>query len=123
MVSGVISEFTCLCIHLQDTSGSKAKDQLAAPSPVQITAAAPASVHGKLLPLSRKSIPPAAQAQDCLFKLHCVLFFPAVHSHPHAAPTSALLPVMTAVAPQPGMPGSSHAFQVKFPKFSTNLSS
>ncbi|XP_028270423.1 FK506-binding protein 15 isoform X2 [Parambassis ranga] len=35
-----------------------------------------------------------------------------VHPHPPAAPTSALLPVMTTVAPQPGcLPGSAHAFQ------------
>ncbi|XP_040897863.1 FK506-binding protein 15 isoform X2 [Toxotes jaculatrix] len=34
-----------------------------------------------------------------------------VHPHPHTAPPSTLLPVMTTVAPQPGLPGSSHAFQ------------
>ncbi|KAM9360502.1 FK506-binding protein 15 [Symphorus nematophorus] len=34
-----------------------------------------------------------------------------VHPHPHTAPPSALVPVMTTVAPQPGLPGSSHAFQ------------
>ncbi|XP_013870155.1 FK506-binding protein 15 [Austrofundulus limnaeus] len=34
-----------------------------------------------------------------------------IHSHQHTAPTSALLPVMTSVGPQSGMPGSSHAFQ------------
>ncbi|XP_035514553.1 FK506-binding protein 15 isoform X2 [Morone saxatilis] len=34
-----------------------------------------------------------------------------VHPHPHTAPPSALVPVMTSVAPQPGLPGSSHAFQ------------
>nr|XP_019957896.1 PREDICTED: FK506-binding protein 15 [Paralichthys olivaceus] len=34
-----------------------------------------------------------------------------VHPHPHTAPPSTLLPVMTAVAPQLGMPGSNHAFQ------------
>ncbi|XP_069022255.1 FK506-binding protein 15 isoform X2 [Embiotoca jacksoni] len=33
------------------------------------------------------------------------------HPHPHAAPTTALLPVMAAMGPQPGLPGSSHAFQ------------
>ncbi|XP_056232583.1 FK506-binding protein 15 isoform X4 [Seriola aureovittata] len=34
-----------------------------------------------------------------------------VHPHPHTAPPSALLPVMTTVAPQPGLPDSSRAFQ------------
>ncbi|KAM6944270.1 FK506-binding protein 15 isoform 2-T2 [Lycodopsis pacificus] len=34
-----------------------------------------------------------------------------VHPHPHTAPSAALLPVMTAAAPQPGLSGSSHAFQ------------
>ncbi|XP_070760177.1 FK506-binding protein 15 [Enoplosus armatus] len=63
--------------ELEDTSGSRAKDRPAAPSPVQISTAAPASAH----------------------------------VHPHTAPPSALLPVMTTVAPQPGLPGSSHAFQ------------
>ncbi|XP_022614861.1 FK506-binding protein 15 isoform X1 [Seriola dumerili] len=33
------------------------------------------------------------------------------HPHPHSAPPSALLPVMTTVAPQPGLPDSSRAFQ------------
>ncbi|XP_022065532.2 FK506-binding protein 15 isoform X4 [Acanthochromis polyacanthus] len=50
--------------ELEDTSGSRAKDQAAASSPVQITSAAPASAY-----------------------------------------------VMTTVGPQPGLPGSSHAFQ------------
>ncbi|XP_070690164.1 FK506-binding protein 15 [Pempheris klunzingeri] len=66
--------------ELEDTSGSRAKDRPAAPSPVQISTAAQASAH--------------------------------VHPHPqHTAPPSALLSVMTTVAPQPGLPGSSHAFQ------------
>ncbi|XP_049906267.1 FK506-binding protein 15 isoform X4 [Epinephelus moara] len=34
-----------------------------------------------------------------------------IHPHLHTAPPSALLPVMTTVAPQPGLSGSSHAFQ------------
>ncbi|XP_073322595.1 FK506-binding protein 15 isoform X2 [Pagrus major] len=34
-----------------------------------------------------------------------------VHPHPQTAPPSALVPVMTTVAPQPGLPGGSHAFQ------------
>ncbi|KAK2837101.1 hypothetical protein Q5P01_014313 [Channa striata] len=34
-----------------------------------------------------------------------------VHPHPHTAAPSALLPVLSTVGPQPGMPGSSHAFQ------------
>ncbi|XP_054867665.1 FK506-binding protein 15 isoform X4 [Amphiprion ocellaris] len=50
--------------ELEDTSGSRAKDQAAASSPVQITSAAPASAY-----------------------------------------------VMTTVGTQPGLPGSSHAFQ------------
>uniref|UniRef100_A0A671YTP5 peptidylprolyl isomerase n=1 Tax=Sparus aurata TaxID=8175 RepID=A0A671YTP5_SPAAU len=37
-----------------------------------------------------------------------------VHPHPQTVPPSALVPVMTTVAPQPGLPGSSHAFQVRF---------
>ncbi|KAG7240055.1 hypothetical protein INR49_028058 [Caranx melampygus] len=34
-----------------------------------------------------------------------------VHPHPHTAPPSALLPVMTTVAPQPGLMDNSRAFQ------------
>ncbi|XP_008275237.1 FK506-binding protein 15 isoform X2 [Stegastes partitus] len=34
-----------------------------------------------------------------------------VHPHPHTGSMSALLPVMTTVGSQPGLPGSSHAFQ------------
>uniref|UniRef100_A0A3B4F8E0 peptidylprolyl isomerase n=1 Tax=Pundamilia nyererei TaxID=303518 RepID=A0A3B4F8E0_9CICH len=34
-----------------------------------------------------------------------------VHPHPYAPPTSALLPVMSTVTAQPGLPTSSHAFQ------------
>ncbi|GAA6226673.1 FK506-binding protein 15 isoform X3 [Lates japonicus] len=34
-----------------------------------------------------------------------------VHLHPHSAPPSTLLPVMTTATAQPGLPGSSHAFQ------------
>uniref|UniRef100_A0A671YVH7 peptidylprolyl isomerase n=1 Tax=Sparus aurata TaxID=8175 RepID=A0A671YVH7_SPAAU len=34
-----------------------------------------------------------------------------LHPHPQTVPPSALVPVMTTVAPQPGLPGSSHAFQ------------
>ncbi|XP_029295812.1 FK506-binding protein 15 isoform X2 [Cottoperca gobio] len=62
--------------ELEDTSG---KDLPAAPSPVQIATAAPASTR--------------------------------VHPYPHTAPTSALLPIMSSAAPQPGLSGSSHAFQ------------
>uniref|UniRef100_I3KWI9 peptidylprolyl isomerase n=1 Tax=Oreochromis niloticus TaxID=8128 RepID=I3KWI9_ORENI len=36
----------------------------------------------------------------------------SLHPHPHAAPTSALLPVMSTVTAQPGLPTSSHVFQV-----------
>uniref|UniRef100_A0AAX7TUQ1 peptidylprolyl isomerase n=1 Tax=Astatotilapia calliptera TaxID=8154 RepID=A0AAX7TUQ1_ASTCA len=36
----------------------------------------------------------------------------SLHPHPHAPPTSALLPVMSTVTAQPGLPTSSHAFQV-----------
>uniref|UniRef100_A0A3P8QHD5 peptidylprolyl isomerase n=1 Tax=Astatotilapia calliptera TaxID=8154 RepID=A0A3P8QHD5_ASTCA len=35
----------------------------------------------------------------------------SLHPHPHAPPTSALLPVMSTVTAQPGLPTSSHAFQ------------
>uniref|UniRef100_A0A8C6LU13 peptidylprolyl isomerase n=1 Tax=Nothobranchius furzeri TaxID=105023 RepID=A0A8C6LU13_NOTFU len=40
---------------------------------------------------------------------------PAAHHlhHHHTAPTPALLPVISSVGPQPGLPGSSHTFQVK----------
>lgn len=65
--------------ELEDTSGSRAKDRPVAPSPVQISTAAPALAH--------------------------------IQSYPHTAPPSALLPVMTTVAPQPGLSASSHAFQ------------
>ncbi|XP_076587173.1 FK506-binding protein 15 isoform X2 [Chaetodon auriga] len=78
-LTGVASQPESSDSELEDTSGSRAKDQPAAPSPVHISTAAPASVH--------------------------------VHPHPHTAPPSALVPVMTTVAPQPGLPGSSHAFQ------------
>ncbi|CAK6959677.1 FK506-binding protein 15 [Scomber scombrus] len=69
--------------ELEDTSGVRAKERPAAPSPVQISTAAPGSAH----------VPPA------------------VHPHPHTAQPSALIPVMTTVAPQPGLPGNTHAFQ------------
>ncbi|KAF3851707.1 hypothetical protein F7725_013479 [Dissostichus mawsoni] len=61
-----------------DTSGSRVREQPAAPSPLQISASAPAAA-------------------------------PALH--PHTAPPSALLPFMSTAAPQPGLTGSSHAFQ------------
>ncbi|KAK5870520.1 hypothetical protein PBY51_003462 [Eleginops maclovinus] len=35
----------------------------------------------------------------------------AAHEHPHTAPHSALLPVMSTAVPQPGLTGGSHAFQ------------
>lgn len=82
-LTGVASQPESSDSELEDTSGGRAKDQPAAPSPVQISAAAPGSAHVS----------------------------PAVHPHPQAAPPSALLPVMTAVAPQPGLPGNTHAFQ------------
>ncbi len=43
-----------------------------------------------------------------------LVIFPAVHPVAHTAPPSALVPVMTTVAQQPGLPGSSNAFQVRF---------
>ncbi|KAK1892773.1 FK506-binding protein 15 [Dissostichus eleginoides] len=64
--------------ELEDTSGSRVREQPAAPSPLQISASAPAAA-------------------------------PALH--PHTAPPSALLPFMSTAAPQPGLTGSSHAFQ------------
>lgn len=132
-LSGVFTEYLPLCDHLQDTSGSRVKDQPAAPSPVQISTAAPPSIHGKLLPpvdnmyfscslvLQRTQFSYA----DVQYVLQCLgdipksdllnsIVFPAVHPHAHTAPPSALVPVMTTVAPQPGLPGSSHAFQVTF---------
>ncbi|KAM3867767.1 FK506-binding protein 15 [Diretmus argenteus] len=65
--------------ELEDTGVPRVKDRPAAPSPVQISAAASGPVQA--LP------------------------------HPHTVPPSALLPVMTTVAPQPGMPGNTHTFQ------------
>uniref|UniRef100_UPI003AAE6BBD FK506-binding protein 15 n=1 Tax=Centroberyx gerrardi TaxID=166262 RepID=UPI003AAE6BBD len=78
-LTGVTSQPESSDSELEDTSVSRAKDRPAAPSPVQISTAAPGS----------------AQALP----------------HPHTAPPSALIPALTAVAPQPGMPGSTHAFQ------------
>ncbi|KAL7392667.1 hypothetical protein ABVT39_028063 [Epinephelus coioides] len=78
-LTGVASQPESSDSELEDTSGSRAKDRPAAPSPVQISPAALASAH--------------------------------IHPHLHTAPPSALLPVMTTVAPQPGLSGSSHAFQ------------
>ncbi|XP_038559429.1 FK506-binding protein 15 isoform X1 [Micropterus salmoides] len=78
-LTGVASQPESSDSELEDTSGSRVKDHAAAPSPVQISAAPPASAH--------------------------------IHPHPHTAPPSALLPVMSTVATQPGLPGSSHAFQ------------
>lgn len=73
---------TCLVPLLpQDTGGSRVREQPDAPSPLQISASAPAAA-------------------------------PALH--PHIAPPSALLPFMSTAAPQPGLTGSSHAFQVGF---------
>nr|XP_046241602.1 FK506-binding protein 15 isoform X3 [Scatophagus argus] len=80
-LTGVASQPESSDSELEDTSGSRVKDRPAAPSPVQISAAAPASAH-----------------------VH-------PHPHPHTAPPSALVPVMTTVGSQPGLPGSSHAFQ------------
>lgn len=52
MFSGIIiGEFTLLCIYLQDTSGSRAKDHPVVSSPVPITTAPAAAAHGKLLVL------------------------------------------------------------------------
>ncbi|KAI4820403.1 hypothetical protein KUCAC02_028383 [Chaenocephalus aceratus] len=64
--------------ELEDTGGSRVREQPDAPSPLQISASAPAAA-------------------------------PALH--PHTAPPSALLPFMSTAAPQPGLTGSSHAFQ------------
>ncbi|XP_069378932.1 FK506-binding protein 15 isoform X2 [Paralichthys olivaceus] len=78
-LTGVASQPESSDSELEDTSGSRVKDEPLTSSPVQISTAAPDSAH--------------------------------VHPHPHTAPPSTLLPVMTAVAPQLGMPGSNHAFQ------------
>uniref|UniRef100_A0A7N6B4W3 peptidylprolyl isomerase n=1 Tax=Anabas testudineus TaxID=64144 RepID=A0A7N6B4W3_ANATE len=50
------------------------------------------------------------------YSLHCTCEFPklflsTVNPYPLITPPSALLPVITTIAPQPGLPGSSHAFQ------------
>ncbi|XP_034548433.1 FK506-binding protein 15 [Notolabrus celidotus] len=80
--------------ELEDTSGSRAKDQPAAPSPVPIsTAPAPAPVSAQ----APASAPAPAPAH--------------AHPHPHTVQPSALLPIMSTSAPQSGLPGSSHAFQ------------
>lgn len=55
-----ITEFLPLCVDLQDTSGSRAKDRPAAPSPVHISTATPASAHGKLLSPVHRCIPPSS---------------------------------------------------------------
>ncbi|KAM7416849.1 hypothetical protein PAMA_018766 [Pampus argenteus] len=78
-MTGVASQPESSDSEMEDTSGGRAKDRRAAPSPVQISTAAPGSAH--------------------------------VHPHPHTASHSALLPIMTTVAPQPGLPGNTHAFQ------------
>lgn len=107
MFSGIIiGEFTLLCVYLQDTSGSRAKDHPVVSSPVPITTAPAAAAHGKLLVLTHPSV-----LSSCICKI-AVFFFFAVHPHPHAPPTSALLPVMSTVTAQPGLPTSSHVFQV-----------
>lgn len=121
--SGVITEFLLLCIDVQDTSGSRLKDRPAAPSPVQITTAAPASAQGELLPpvlLQLRVIKSITSYEFEQYVLQTLgtfpdLIFPAAHPHAHTAPPSALVPVMTTAAPQPGLPGSSNAFQVRFP--------
>lgn len=80
-LAGVSSQPESSDSELEDTSGSRLKDHPAAPSPVQITAA-------------------AAQGSA------------HVHPHPHTTPApSALLPVMTTVTSQHGLPGNTHAFQ------------
>lgn len=95
------------------------KDQPVAPSPVQSSTAAPGSAHGNVCPLTKNTT-----YDDVLYVsrfsgrfpkldlLHSGVS-PAVHPHPHNAPPSALVPVMTTVAPQPGLPGNTHAFQVR----------
>ncbi|KAM7018551.1 FK506-binding protein 15 isoform 2-T2 [Tautogolabrus adspersus] len=77
--------------ELEDTSGSRVKDQPTAPSPVPLSSSAPAPV-------------PAAGPAAAPAPTH-------VHPHPLTAQPSALLPVMSTSVHQPGLPGSSHAFQ------------
>ncbi|XP_041643180.1 FK506-binding protein 15 isoform X2 [Cheilinus undulatus] len=73
--------------ELEDTSGSRAKDQPAAPSPVPISTAAPTTTTTTSAPAN-------------------------AHPHPLTAQPSALLPVLSTSSPaQPGLQGSTHAFQ------------
>uniref|UniRef100_A0A3Q4B3S1 peptidylprolyl isomerase n=1 Tax=Mola mola TaxID=94237 RepID=A0A3Q4B3S1_MOLML len=53
----------------------------------------------------------ASQPESSDSELENVSCSSAAYPHPHTAPPSALVPVMTAVASQPGLPGSSHPFQ------------
>ncbi|XP_026177677.1 FK506-binding protein 15 isoform X2 [Mastacembelus armatus] len=78
-LTGVASQPESSDSELEDTSGSRAKDQPIAPSPVQTSTVTPVSSHA--------------------------------YAHPHTPSCSALLPAMTTVAPQPGLPGSNHTFQ------------
>ncbi|KAM6930962.1 FK506-binding protein 15 [Xenentodon cancila] len=73
---------------LEDASVSRANDSFAPPVLVRVTA--PTSAPGHVHP------------------------HPHPHPHAHTATTSALLPVMTPVIPQPECPNNSHAFQPYF---------
>uniref|UniRef100_A0A7N6AIL4 peptidylprolyl isomerase n=1 Tax=Anabas testudineus TaxID=64144 RepID=A0A7N6AIL4_ANATE len=60
---------------------------------------------------------PESSDSELEYSLHCTCEFPklflsTVNPYPLITPPSALLPVITTIAPQPGLPGSSHAFQV-----------
>lgn len=107
----------CHClVALQDTSGSRAKDPPAAPSPVQISTSAQAAAHGELLPpVHMCNALPAAphyKKNTAPFNMSCSFSSP-VNPH-YTAPPSALHPLMTTAVPQPALPGSGHAFQVSF---------
>lgn len=72
----IIGELTLLCIYLQDTSGSRAKDHPVVSSPVPITAApaaAAAAAHGKLLVLTHPSVLSSCICKIAVFFLQYIL--------------------------------------------------
>lgn len=74
MFSGIIiGEFTLLCIYLQDTSGSRAKDHPVVSSPVPITTAPAAAAHGKLLVLTHPSVLSSCICKIAVFFLQYIL--------------------------------------------------
>ncbi|XP_026198713.1 FK506-binding protein 15 isoform X2 [Anabas testudineus] len=94
-LTGVASQPESSDSELEDTSGSRAKEQAAPPPPVPVSTAFPAPASAPASAPAPATAPASAQ----------------VNPYPLITPPSALLPVITTIAPQPGLPGSSHAFQ------------